>query len=327
MEIKIDLPNLYGNLNIMVANQSLTIIMYHYVRPIINSEHPRIKGLELNSFYSQLDYIEENYVIINTEDVIKAVLDNRKLPPNACWLTFDDGYKDHIKYVMPELINRKISGAFFLPRSSIADSEVLNINSIHYILSSNNNIDELINDLNFLCKECGITNDQIYTYYKVHGVASRFDNAKTIYVKRMLQHILSEEIRNKIISVLFEKYVGISKQNFSKELYMDMDDISQLIKNDMYVGSHGSAHHRLDLLSESKQTKDIASSLEFLESVGAPTSRWIMCYPHGAYNDVTLSLLKKFGASIGLTTEVRKALLGSDNPLTLPRLNTNDFPK
>jgi hypothetical protein len=24
---------------------------------------------------------------------------------------------------------------------------------------------------------------------------------------------------------------------------------------------------------------------------------------------------------------VRKALLGSDNPLTLPRLNTNDFPK
>ena len=52
-----------------------------------------------------------------------------------------------------------------------------------------------------------------------------------------------------------------------------------------------------------------------------------MCYPHGSYNNVTLSLLKKFGASIGLTTEVRKALIGSDNPLIFPRLNTNDFPK
>ena len=311
----------------MIVNQSLTIIMYHYVRPIINSEHPRIKGLELNSFYRQLDYLEENYAIINTEDVIKAVLNNKKLPSNACWLTFDDGYKDHIKYVMPELINRKISGAFFPSRSSVIDSEVLNINYIHYILSSNNNIDQLINDLNFLCKERGITNDQIHTYYKVHGVASRFDNGKIIYVKRMLQHILPEEIRNKIISILFEKYVGISKQKFSKELYMDMDDISELIKNNMYVGSHGSTHHRLDLISESKQTKEITNSLKFLESAGAPTSRWIMCYPHGSYNNVTLSLLKKFGPSIGLTTEVRKALIGSDNPLIFPRLNTNDFPK
>ena len=67
--------------------------------------------------------------------------------------------------------------------------------------------------------------------------------------------------------------------------------------------------------------------MEFLEEVGAPTSNWIMCYPYGAYNDTTLSLLKEMGASIGITTDFRKANLEIDDPLTLPRLDTNDFPQ
>ncbi len=52
-----------------------------------------------------------------------------------------------------------------------------------------------------------------------------------------------------------------------------------------------------------------------------------MCYPYGAYNDTTLSLLKKYDASLGLTTEVRVANLKADNPFELPRLDTNDFPQ
>ena len=95
----------------------------------------------------------------------------------------------------------------------------------------------------------------------------------------------------------------------------------------MYVGSHGSMHYWLDRISSQKQKVDISSSVEFLEEVGAPTSNWIMCYPYGAYNDTTLSLLKKMGASIGITTKSRKANLGIDHPLTLPRLDTNDFPQ
>ena len=41
--------------------QNLTIIMYHYVRPIAKSYYPLIKGLELDSFKTQLNYLEKNY--------------------------------------------------------------------------------------------------------------------------------------------------------------------------------------------------------------------------------------------------------------------------
>ena len=86
-------------------------------------------------------------------------------------------------------------------------------------------------------------------------------------------------------------------------------------------------HYWFDRISPEKQKHEIVSSLEFLEEVGAPTSDWIMCYPYGSYNDDTLSILKQYGAAIGLTTEVRKAEIFKDNPLTLPRFDTNDFPQ
>lgn len=165
------------------------------------------------------------------------------------------------------------------------------------------------------------------SYYEEYAVANRFDNAGTIYVKRMLQHVLPEEIRSSITSKLFHDFVGISQSNFSQELYMSVEEVSQLVKSGMYVGSHGSMHHWLDRISSEQQEQDIVRSLEFLERVGASSKNWIMCYPYGAYNDTTLSLLQKYKASIGITTEVRTADFSKDNQFTLPRLDTNDFPQ
>jgi peptidoglycan/xylan/chitin deacetylase (PgdA/CDA1 family) len=305
----------------------LTIVMYHYIGPIIGSQFPSIKGLEIEGFKRQLDFLEKNYSIVSSEQVIDKITKNKKLPTKACWLTFDDGYKDHYQYVLPELIKRNLSGAFFPPRMAIKDNKVLNVNLIHYILSSSDDLKKLVLDLNNLCRQFGITNDQIQTYYKEYSVASKFDNADTIYFKRMLQHVLPEKIRNEIVSILFQKVIGISETKFSERLYMSIDEVRKLVSQGMYVGSHGSMHYWLDQLSPQKQKIDISSSLEFLEEVGAQTSNWIMCYPYGAYNNMTLSLLKEFGASIGITTGYRKANLEIDDPLALPRVDTNDFPQ
>ena len=304
----------------------LTIVMYHYIRPIIGSEFPGIKGLEIEGFKRQLDFLENNYSIVSSEQVIDMIIKNKELPPKACWLTFDDGFKDHYQYVLPELINRNLSGAFFPPRAPIKESKLLDVHSIHHILSCTDDINKLVTDLNDLCLQFGITNEQILAYYKEYGVANRFDNADTIFIKRMLQHVLPIQIRNEITSILFEKIVGVPEAEFSSRLYMNIEEVRKLVSSGMYVGSHGSMHYWLDRISSQKQKVDISSSVEFLEEVGAPTSNWIMCYPYGAYNNTTLSLLKDLGASIGITTEARKANLGIDNPLTLPRLDTNDFP-
>ena len=305
----------------------LTIVMYHYVRPIVGSQFPGIKGLELDGFRRQLDYLNEHFTIVSTEQVVDACLKGIKLPINSCWLTFDDGYKDHFTFVLPELLNRNLHGAFFPPRVAIEDGVLLDVNSIHHILSCAGNIHNLVCELNMYCRLSGILDATLTSYYEEYAVANRFDNAGTIYVKHMLQHVLPEEIRNSITSKLFHDFVGVSQSNFSQELYMSVDEVSQLVKSGMYVGSHGSMHYWLDRISSEQQEQDIVRSLEFLERVGASSKNWIMCYPYGAYNDTTLSLLQKYKASIGITTEVRTVDFSKDNQFTLPRLDTNDFPQ
>lgn len=310
----------------------LAIVMYHYVRPIEGSCFPGIKGLELDGFRRQLDYLEENFKIVSTEEVVNAVKNSSVLPRNACWLTFDDGYKDHSKFVLPELLKRNLHGAFFPPSAAVEDAIVLDVNLIHHILSCADNVEYLTSRLNYHCLSSGIAESKIASFYDEYAVPSRFDNADIVYVKRMLQHVLPEEIRVSIAERLFEEFVGLNVANFSKELYMNVDEIRGLVESGMYVGSHGAMHYWLNQISSEEQEKDIKRSLNFLENIGTSTKDWVMCYPYGAYNNATLSLLDKYSASIGLTDgsqEIgnRVANLETDNPFELTRLDTNDFPQ
>ena len=43
---------------IKIKNSTIYIIMYHYVRPIKNSEYPNLKGLELKDFKNQINFFK-----------------------------------------------------------------------------------------------------------------------------------------------------------------------------------------------------------------------------------------------------------------------------
>lgn len=51
----------------------LSIVMYHYVRPIKDSAYPGIKGLEFDLFKEQIAFFRDNFHVITMEEVI-AVL-------------------------------------------------------------------------------------------------------------------------------------------------------------------------------------------------------------------------------------------------------------
>jgi hypothetical protein len=69
----------------------LTIVMYHYVRPMQESHFPNLKALELTRFCWQLDYIQRHYQVITMEEVIAATRGEASLPERSLLLTFDDG--------------------------------------------------------------------------------------------------------------------------------------------------------------------------------------------------------------------------------------------
>jgi hypothetical protein len=106
--------------------------MYHYVRDLKNSRYPQIKGLDLNHFKTQLDFLESNYHIIDVNHCL--------MPPpigkDCVLLTFDDGYIDHYTTVFPLLAERGISGFFSMPGKIIKEEKVLDVNKIHFLLAA-----------------------------------------------------------------------------------------------------------------------------------------------------------------------------------------------
>jgi len=307
----------------------LTIVMYHYVRSLEHSRFPEIKGLTTEQFKEQIAYIKKYYNVIGGNDLLGAISSETEIPPKALLLTFDDGYSDHFAQVFPILDEKGITACFFPPAKCILEKKVLDVNKIHFILASVSNKTELVDSIfNMVTESRGeiqlLNKDD---YWNKLAVANRFDSKEVVFIKRMLQRELPEKLRKIIIDNLFKEYVSSDEEGFSQELYMSLDQLRCLYRHSMYIGSHGYDHYWLDHLESGEQETEINRSVEFLKSItGMEVEGWIMSYPYGAHNDSLLAILANHGCKLGLTTEIGLADFNRHNPLTLPRLDTNDLP-
>ena len=306
--------------------------MYHYVRDLKNSRYPNIKGLDVNLFKEQIEYLLKYYHFVSVEQVIDAFYNNTSLPEHPLLLTFDDAYADHFTNVFPILVKKKISGAFYPPVKAVTKHTVLDVNKIHFILASatEKKISVILNEIKTLLDEYREEYALLpfMDYFNELAVANRFNNKEVVFVKRLLQVKLDEQLRGIITNSLFQKIVGVDEAAFSRELYMSVDQIKCMVDYGMHIGSHGYDHYWLGSLSKEKQEIEIKKSIEFIAKIGGDINNWSICYPYGSYNDDTMELLKENKCKLGFTTKVDVASIDKarDAMFKLPRLDTNDIP-
>lgn len=309
--------------------EQVTMLMYHFVRDLKHSRYPKIKGLTNTEFKEQLSYIEKYYQFVTINDCINAIYHNQDMPENAVLLTFDDAYIDHYLTVFPLLNEKKIQGCFFPSARTALENKVLNVNKIHFILAAAPDTGVIIEDIKLFLKE--LSNEyHLYSYeyyFKKLASASRFDPKEIIFIKRLLQVELDREVRDIIADRLFSKYVTKDEVSFSRELYMDVEQLKCMVRNGMYVGCHGYDHFWLNALNPKEQNKEIKSAIDFLKTIDATINKWVMSYPFGAYDNSLITILKENNCIMALTSKVAIAQLTKNNAYTLERLDTNDLPK
>jgi len=311
------------------TKRHVSIIVYHYVREIKKSRYPEIKGLSFDLFRQQIKYIQRFYEIIRMEDLISSIKHGHSLPKNALLLTFDDGYMDHFEYVFPVLDKLGVQGSFFPPAKAILEHTVLDVNKIHFILATAPDraslVENIFKTLDEFREKYSLKDNKYY--FSKLAKDSRYDPGEVVFIKRILQRELPEKLRAEMVNRLFRKFVTKDETAFSDELYMNVDQIKHIKAQGMYIGSHGYDHYWLDTLKKEKQEKEIDLSLKFLSTLGCDLTDWVMCYPYGAYNDSLISILKDRGCALGLGIKEEIANLDRDDPLSLPRLDTNSLPR
>jgi peptidoglycan/xylan/chitin deacetylase (PgdA/CDA1 family) len=305
-----------------------TIVMYHFVRPLAGSRWPRIKGLEQAQFSEQVDFLCRHYALVRLSDLVEAAAGGSPLPDRAAVLTFDDGYADHHTYAMPILRAAGVTGTFFPPSCAVLERKMLDVNKVHFILAAVKDPTPLVSAIDDLVDEARATYplDSPEAYRKRFWAPDRFDPAEVIYFKRMLQLALPEDLRSRLATQLFRRFVSEDEAGFADELYLSVDQLTEMKDAGMEIGSHGHAHYWLNSLEPSAQAQDIDRSLDMLEAVGQSRHSFLFCYPYGAYNEHTLGLLRDRQCAAAVTTRV-DLLRPDDDILELPRLDTNDLPK
>ncbi|MDM8311722.1 Peptidoglycan/xylan/chitin deacetylase, PgdA/CDA1 family [Clostridium cadaveris] len=86
-------------------------------------------------------------------------------------------------------------------------------------------------------------------------------------------------------------------------LYLTTDQIKELSKNNIDIGSHTVNHENLSSTSRENTKKTLKDSKEFLEKiVGKPVTS--IAYPFGVYDAATINSVKEAGYTIGFSTDM-----------------------
>ena len=305
---------------------SFITVNYHYVRPIKGSRYENIKGLEIKKFIKQLSFLKKNYNIISAEEITNFIIHKTKLPKKSCLLTFDDGYKDHHKYVMPELMKKKISGCFFPSAKNIVNNNITETNKIHFILDKQKNSDLIIKDINNFLKSKNFklsNRKKIYKNFEKKFI-KRYDNKKIKYIKYLLQSCIPDPLKGECCTFLFNKYLRVNEKEFSKKLYLSTKEIQEMMNNGMTIGGHGYRHIRLGDLSYKNQAIEINKMLTFLKKFNIK-KKWIMCYPYGSFNNDTKTILNKKDCLFAFSATPGRSLLNKKDIFSIKRYDTNSF--
>ncbi|MDD1653039.1 MAG: polysaccharide deacetylase family protein [Methanomicrobiales archaeon] len=283
-------------------NGIIPIIMYHYVRP--RTDPPYI-SLSAEGFEQQVKYLLERGPIISFRDLA--------LGKTGSILTFDDGLKDHYLNAYPILKKWNVTGAFYPSGESTVHKTLLPVHLNHYLLAMLGS-EKYAEHFNALVPE----ENAIPTDRKLNEKYA-YDDILTANIKHV---ILMMPEREKIpILTTIARENGIDLAAFHDMLYLDREEIRELVEGGMEIGSHGFSHQSLSTMGRAEQEEEIRKTQRILSSITGEKTV-LFSYPYGGYDAHTLDLLGKYGFTHAVTTDF--GLSDRTTPLLrLKRIDTN----
>lgn len=214
--------------------------IYPYYHLVSDKEVDTIKHLykfkNREQFKRDLDFLMKNYKPLNPKDLL-----NGKIEKNQFLISFDDGLIEVYTEIFPILEERNLKCIFFLNPTFVDNKDILFRHLMSHILS------ELLNENN---------------QEKLKAIAEilnfEFKDVKDFSLKFME---LKYKNRTKFDLVL--NYLNFDKDLFlsQHQVYMNSNQINDMIAQGHYFGGHTMTHPPLGQLSYEEQKDEIVNSV------------------------------------------------------------------
>lgn len=297
------------------TNLGMRAIMYHYVRDVEAGRFRGLKALSTSDFLAQLDWIDQNYTVVSVDLLAEVWPEVSLLPQNACFLTFDDGLREHATFVTPELERRGWSGAFYASHDSVVLGKILDVHKIHLLLS------EVRPDLLAAALKSQLDMVTHEEMREAHYRADEYDVPDTVFVKRCLNFGLPDGLRGTVLDSLFSRYISEDEASIANELYFDLEMARAMKSAGMCFGGHGKTHAYMPTATDKRG--EVEGAVALLDALGAAHRHYV--YPFLSPNSETFDLLSEHGFALAFSAGSRE-LSPCDEKWLLPRFDTIELP-
>ena len=275
------------------------ILVYH---GICNSQPLLFNTLflKLKSFEAQLRFYKKYFNMVSLDDYYHQRFSKEKF--NIC-LTFDDGFANNYKYVLPLLEQYEIPAAFF----------ITGIRETGY--------DILWNDVLSIAYKYGPKKITIEKEEYFKGREGKYKSSST---GELLVDILRRTGFEQKAEMI--KALGSYKDKTEKDYWLQMteQEIKLLSANKwVTIGSHGYYHNDLSQIEAGKAKEEMILSKQFLEKTTGKEIK-ALAFPYGCYTKEIVNEAKQSGFSQLLTTEFLFTGVTEDAMLR-ERLTINPF--
>ena len=299
----------------------ITSVMYHYVRPV---EVSQLRYLAVEDFEKQLDWLQQSFGEFITEEK----WENAKLggPCEGVLLTFDDGLKDHFKYVLPILKKRGIFGIFFVSTAPLLSKSVLAVHLTHNLLSIGKS-DEV---LDFFRQQLPV---EIWRKLHVGVAASAYakhlELDTNVTIKKLVNYLFTDFDSLDVLESASHRFLSNSIVDISNSWYMSDRELRAIADSGMKIGSHSITHRLLSMLSKDEVLRELCESKATLEGI-LKKEVDEFCYPYGgpkSYNETVQKSLSKLNYAVAHDVSPYKfSNIDFKNKYALPRFDCNEFP-
>lgn len=254
------------------------ILVYH---GICQDDHLCFNTLfiKLKTFESQLRLYKKYFNLVSLDDFYQQRFNPSKF--TIC-LTFDDGFANNYKYVLPLLEQYQVPAAFFITGIRHAGYDIL------------------WNDVLCMAYKYGLAKLAFKNEEFVKGRDRKYISSLT--GKRLVDILRSTEFEDKAEMM---ELLGSFKNKAKNEYWLQLtkEEIKTLSASKWAtIGSHSYYHNDLAKITITSVKDDIAWSKQFLENITGKEVK-ALAFPYGSYTREVVDAAKNAGYSQLLATE------------------------
>ena len=276
------------------------ILMYHRVLPLREARRLHVEpGMFVTpeTFTRHLEWLARHFSVLPLHDIVARLRAGERLPPGACAITFDDGWRDNHDHALPALAARRMPATIFVVTDRVGTSGAFWPDEVCRRLSA---LD-------------GSSRRSI-----IRSAGLDLVDGSTPVVLAALKG-LDEKERERVFDAI--RRVTTDPVDGEREL-LDWDELARLAEQRVDIESHAASHAILTAVSREQAADELARSLARLRQSGHARHA-LLAYPSGAFDREVVELARAAGYRAAFTTQIGLAS-GGDDSLCQPRLAVHD---